>query len=187
MSLLTEELSGKRLQLLSEIVPGIARVAIIWNPGNPANPPELGRVEAASRALGVQLLNLDVRQVGDLEPTFEAAVKARVGGLMILEDRFLFGLRRRITNLALMHRLPAVYAQTGYIDADGLAVYTPDIHHMIRRAANYLDRILKGAKPGDLPIEQPTTFELVINLKTARALGLVIPPTLLQRANRVIE
>ena len=94
-------------------MPGISRVAIIWNPGNPANPPELDRVEAASRALRVQLLNLDVRQVSDLERAFEAAVKARVGGLVILEDRFLFGLRRRITDLALMHRLPAVYARPG--------------------------------------------------------------------------
>ena len=125
--------------------------------------------------------------MSDLERVFDAAVKARAGGLVILEDRFLFGLRRRITDLALMHRLPAVYAQTGYIAADGLAVYAPDIHHMIRRAASHVDKILKGAKPGDLPVEQPTTFELVINLRTARALGLVMPPTLLQRADRIIE
>ena len=109
------------------------------------------------------------------------------GGLVILEDRFLFGLRRRITDLALMHRLPAVYAQTGYIDAGGLAVYAPDIHHMIRRSASYVDRILKGAKPADLPVEQPTKFELVIKLKTAKAIGLTIPPSVLGRADQVIE
>jgi putative ABC transport system substrate-binding protein len=187
VSLLSEELSGKRLQLLSEIVPGIARVAVIWNPASPANPPELRRVEAAARTLKVQLLNLEVREAGDLERVFETAVKARAGGLVILEDRFLFGFRRRITDLALTHRIPAVYAQTGYIEAEGLAVYAPDIIYMIRRAATYVDKILKGAKPGDLPIEQPTLFELVINMKTARALGIKIPNSILVRTTRVIE
>ncbi len=187
VSLLSEELSGKRLQLLSEMVPGITRVAVMWNPANPANAPELGRIEAAARASRIQLVNLEVRQVSDLERVFDAAIKARVGGFMILEDRFLLGIRRRVTDLALVHRLPAIYAQTGYIDADGLAIYAPDIHQMIRRSASFVDKILKGAKPGDLPIEQPTTFELVINLKTARALGLMIPPALLHRADRVIE
>jgi putative tryptophan/tyrosine transport system substrate-binding protein len=187
VSLLTEELSGKRLQLLSEIVPGISRVAILWNPANPAISSELRRVEAAARALKVQLLNLEVRKVEDLERVFGAADKEQARGLVILEDRFMLGLRRQITMLALRHRLPAVYAQTGYIDADGLAVYAPDSHEMIRRSASYVDRILKGAKPGDLPIEQPTRFELVVNLKTARALGITIPPAVLQRADRVIE
>jgi putative ABC transport system substrate-binding protein len=128
-----------------------------------------------------------VRKAEDLERAFGAAGKEQARGLMILEDRFMLGLRRQITMLALRHRLPAVYAQTGYIDADGLAVYAPDSHEMIRRSASYVDRILKGAKPGDLPIEQPTRFELVVNLKTARALGITIPPAVLQRADRVIE
>ena len=137
VSLLTEELSGKRLQLLSEIVPGISRVAILWNPANPAISSELRRVEAAARALKVQLLNLEVRKVEDLERVFGAADKEQARGLVILEDRFMLGLRRQITMLALRHRLPAVYAQTGYIDADGLAVYAPDRHEMIRRSASY--------------------------------------------------
>jgi putative ABC transport system substrate-binding protein len=187
VSLLTEELSGKRLELLSELVPGISRVAVIWNPGNPANTPDLGRVETAARALKVQLLNLEVRQPDDLKRVFEAAVKNRAGGLVILEDRFLFGFRRLITGLALAHRLPAVYAQTGFIEADGLAVYAPNNLHMIGRAASYVDRIIQGAKPGDLPIEQPTKFELVINMKTAKALGITVPQAVLVRADRVIE
>jgi putative ABC transport system substrate-binding protein len=187
VSLLSEELSGKRLQFLSEMVPGISRVAVMWNPANPANPPELGRVEAAARALRLQLLNLQVRQAGDLERVFQDTARVRAAGFVILEDRFLFGLRRRITDLALKHRLPGVYAQTGFIDADGLVVYAPDILHMMRRAATYADKILKGAKPSDLPIEQPMRFELVINLRTARALGLTIPPSLLLRADRIIE
>ena len=187
VSLLTEELSGKRLQFLGEMVPGISRVAVMWNLANPANAPELARVEAAARALKLQLLNLEVRRPDDLERAFEAAANARAGGLVILEDRFLFGFRRRITDLALTHRLPAVYAQTGFVEVDGLAVYAPNIYDMIRRAASYVDKILKGARPRDLPIEQPVRFELVINLKTARAHGLTIPPALLQRADRVIE
>jgi putative ABC transport system substrate-binding protein len=187
VSLLSEELSGKRLQFLSEMVPGMSRVTVMWNPANPANPPELARVEAAARALKLQLLNLQVRQAGDLERVFQEAVKARAGGFVVLEDRFLFGLRRRITDLALKHRLPGVYAQTGFIEADGLVVYAPNYFHMMRRAATYADKILKGAKPSDLPIEQPMRFELVINLRTARALGLTIPPSLLLRADRVIE
>src|SRR5438046_2933169 len=161
VSLLTEELSGKRLQLLSEMVPRISRAAIIWNPTSLSNPPELAREQAAARTLRIELLNLEVRQVGDLERAFDAAVKARAGGLVILEDRFLVGFAQRITDLAQTHRLPAVYSQTGFIEAGGLAVYAPDILHLVRRAATYVDKILKGAKPGDLPIEQPTKFELV--------------------------
>ena len=187
VSLLTEELSGKRLQLLTEMVPGISRAAIIWNPASLSNPPELAREEAAARALRIELLKLEVREVDDLQQVFDNAVRARVGGLVILEDRFLVGLAQRITDLALTHRLPAIYSQTGFIEAGGLAVYAPDILHLVRRAATYVDKILKGAKPGDLPIEQPTKFELVINLKTAKALGLTIPQSLLLRADEVIQ
>ncbi len=187
VSVFSEALSGKRLQLLSELVPGISRVAIIWNPGNPSNPGDLERVKAAARTLNVQLLNLEVRQASDLQKVFDAAVKARAGGLMILEDRFLFGLRRKITDLALEHRLAAVYAQSGYVEAEGLAVYAPDTLHMIRRAATYVDKILKGARPGDLSIEQPTVFELVVNAKVAKAIGLTIPKSVIARADRVIE
>ncbi len=187
VSLLTEELSGKRLQLLSEMVPGISRAAIIWNPASLSNPPEIAREEVAARALRIELLKLEVRQVADLEQVFDTAVRARIGGLVILEDRFLVGLAQRITDLALTHRLPAIYSQTGFIEAGGLAVYAPDIIDLIRRAATYVDKILKGAKPGDLPIEQPTRFELVINLKTAKALGLTVPQPLLLRADEVIQ
>ena len=187
VSLLTEELSGKRLQLLSEMVPGISRAAIIWNPASLSNPPELAREEAAAQVLKIELLKLEVREVGDLGKVFDNAVRARSGGLVILEDRFLVGVAQRITNLALTHRLPAIYSQTGFIEAGGLAVYAPDIIYLVRRAATYVDKILKGAKPGDLPIEQPTKFELVINLKTANALGLTIPPSVLLRADKVIQ
>ena len=128
-----------------------------------------------------------MRRVDDLEQVFDGAAKSRAGGLVILEDRFLVGLAQRITDLALTHRLPAIYSQTGFIEAGGLAVYAPDIKYLVRRSATYVDKILKGAKPGDLPVEQPTKFELTINLRTAKALGLTIPQPLLMRADEVIQ
>jgi putative ABC transport system substrate-binding protein len=149
VSLLTEGLSGKRLQLLSELVPEISRAAIIWNPASLSNPPELAREEAAARALRIELLKLEVRRVDDLEQVFNSAANSRAGGLVILEDRFLVGLAQRITDLALTHRLPAIYSQTGFIEAGGLAVYAPDIKYLVRRSATYVDKILKGAKPGN--------------------------------------
>jgi len=180
-------LSAKRLELLKTAFPKVSRVAILQNPNNATNVAQFKESEVAARALRIQLLPLDVRRADDFEGAFLAALRARVDALIAGGDALLLTHRARIADFAAKNRLPAIYGNEDYMDAGGLMFYGANIADMYRRAATYVDKILKGAKPGDLPVEQPNKLELVINLKTAKALGLTIPPPILSRADRVIE
>jgi len=187
LAILTDELELKNLQLLKEAFPGVTRVAVLWNPDNPVWPPALKRLQAAAPMLGVTIQPLAVRDLGELEAAFAAATKEKAGALLVFREQ-IFGLhRQQIVNFVMTHRLPAIYGGLRFAEVGGLIVYATNIVDMIRRTGGYVDKILKGAKPGDLPIEQPTKFELVINMKTAKTLGLTIPQTLLIRADQVIE
>jgi putative ABC transport system substrate-binding protein len=185
-STMVSDRSGKHLEILREIVPSASRVAVLWAP--PVNEPGFRAVEAAARVMGVELLELQVTQAGDFDHAFEMASRDHAEAMIILGGNPLFfGLRARIADLARQHRLPAIYDLPSYAHAGGLVAYGPSDTEYYRRAAVYVDKILKGAKPGDLPVEQPTTFELVINLTTAQALGLTIPPTVLFQATEIIR
>jgi len=184
---LLPELSGKRLQLLKDAIPKLSRVAVLWNAANPYKAFDLKEVQAVAEALRVAVETLPVRGPDDFAHAFEAAIASGAGGLITLDDPFTIGHRTRIVSLALKYRLPALYGVRPFADAGGLMSYGPDRFDQNRRAATYVDKILRGAKPADLPVEQPTKFELVINLKTAKALGLTIPPSVLGRADQVIE
>jgi putative tryptophan/tyrosine transport system substrate-binding protein len=190
LSNLTPELVGKCLEQLTQAVPGISRVAVLWQPGGFAERTEkdtLKGAEVAARALGVRLQFVEARGSADFDRAFSDMTKARAGALTVLPIAMLTNERRRLVDLAAKNRLPAIYPWREFADAGGLMSYGPDLADSFRRAATYVDRILKGTKPGDLPVEQPTKFDLVINLKTAKALGLTIPPSLLQRADEVIQ
>jgi ABC-type uncharacterized transport system substrate-binding protein len=178
---------GKGLELLKEAVPGVRRVAVLSNPANPYEPLAIENVTAVARSLGVQLQLLAVRGSNELDGAFAAMVRERAGALLVLTDPIFTGNRARLADLGAKHKLPSMHGVRESAEAGALMSYGPNFDVISRRAAIYVDKILKGAKPGDLPIEQPTTFELVINLKTAKALGLTIPPSLLQRADHVIE
>jgi putative tryptophan/tyrosine transport system substrate-binding protein len=181
------EAAGKRLELLKTAFPTVSRVAMLSNPTNTVNAVWVRETETAASALGVQLLTLEVRRSDDLDGAFRAALRGRAEALIALGDSQLITNRARIVDFAAKSRLPAMYGTQDYMDAGGLMFYGPNVAEMFRRAATFVDKILKGAKPGDLPVEQPTKFELVINMKTAKALGLTIPQTLLLRADHVIE
>jgi putative ABC transport system substrate-binding protein len=190
LSILAPEMGGKGLELLKQAVPGVSRVAVLWDPGAfPEGTTKDMRkeVEGAARALGVRLQFIEARGPEDFDRAFSDMTRARAGALTVLGGSMFFSQRRRLVDLAAKNRLPAVYQWREGVDAGGLMAYGPSVPDLFRRAATYVDKILKGAKPGDLPVEQPTKFELVINLKTAKALGLTIPPSLLQRADQVIE
>jgi ABC-type uncharacterized transport system substrate-binding protein len=182
-----DEIWGKRLELLRDAAPEAARVAVLWNPAYAPNGNRWKAVEEAARKLSVALVSSEAQASGDLESRFTLMTRERVRGLFVLGDPMLFGLRREIADLALQQRLPSVSPYREGADAGGLIAYGVSLSGSFRQAAQYVDKILKGAKPGELPVEQPNTFELVINLKTARALGLTIPPSLLARADQVIE
>ncbi len=186
-AIISHELVGKELELLREIVPRVSRVAILWNPANPGNAHQLRAAEAAAPALGVRLQRVEVRAPGEIDRAFAAMTRERVGALLVLLDAIFYDQRARIVDLAAKNRLPAVYGYSVFADAGGLMTYGANRFDLPRSAAAYVDKILKGAKPADLPVEQPTKFELVINLKTAKALGLTIPPSVLGRADQVIE
>jgi ABC-type uncharacterized transport system substrate-binding protein len=181
------EVYAKRFGLLREMVPNLARVAAIFDMSNPVIPPQWHVVEATARSLGIHAQLLDVRRPQDLGRAFDAAAKQRAEALIVGVGSVTQGNLRTIADLAAKQRLPSIYGAKEYVDFGGLITYGASDPHMYRRAATFVDKILKGAKPADLPVEQPTKFELVINLKTARALGLTIPPSLLQRADQVIE
>ncbi|MEX2221143.1 MAG: ABC transporter substrate-binding protein [Candidatus Rokuibacteriota bacterium] len=181
------ELDGKRLELLREALPSLARVAVVWNPRNDANPHKLASLESPARALGVQLESVQARDVQDIERALGGGVRRRVDAMLALADAFLWSQRERIVAVAARHRLPAMYPELDFSESGGLMAYGTSVPDNFRRAAGYVDRILKGAKPADLPVEQPAKFELMINLKTARALGLTVPQSLLVRADRVVE
>ena len=187
LSSMAPDLVGKQLELLKEVVPRLSRVALLWNPANASSAPQLREAEGAARVLRVRLQPLEVRGPDDFESAFAAMTRERVGGLLVLNDPILLAHRARVADLAVKSRLPAVSALREHPEAGGLMAYGPNLTDMYRRAATYVDKILKGAKPADLPVEQPTRFELVINLKTAKALGLTVPQSVLFRADHVIK
>jgi ABC-type uncharacterized transport system substrate-binding protein len=187
LSLVMPELAGKRLELLKETVPHLRRIALLWSPRAVHHPPLLHETEQAAKHLGLALQRVEATGSDDLDKAFQAAVKGRARALLALNDPVYSRNRARIAELGLKYRLPTMTAEPGFAEAGGLMTYGPNILESWRRAATYVDKILKGAKPADLPVEQPTRFELVINMKTAKALGLTIPPSLLLRANQVIE
>jgi putative ABC transport system substrate-binding protein len=180
------DLTGKRLDILREMVPGLRRLAILGNSGNATNVIEMNEVRSAARTLGIEVVVPEIRRPEDIVSTFEA-LKGRAEAIYVASDPLLNSNRVRMTTLALGLRLPTQYTFREYVEAGGLMSYGPSYPDLFRRAAEYVDKILRGAKPADLPVEQPTKFNLVINLTTAKALGLTVPPTLLARADEVIE
>jgi ABC-type uncharacterized transport system substrate-binding protein len=187
LSSIVSELRGKQLELLKAAVPQVSRVAVLYNPVNPISGPALNGTRNAARALAVELQILEVRQTNELAITFSALTGWRAGGVLALSDGVFGNELVQLSKLTAKNRLPAMYARREFAEAGGLLAYGPRFSDNWRRAAHFVDKILKGAKPADLPVEQPTKFELGINLKTAKALGLTIPPSLLARADQVIE
>jgi putative ABC transport system substrate-binding protein len=187
-SAMTAEVAGKSLQLLREVVPKLSRVAVLWNPNNAIFQAQMLReTQIAAGALGVELQTVGVRGADEFDQAFAAITRARAGALLALPDPIFILNRARIVDFAVKSRLPAMYGTRDIAAAGGLMSYGPHYADLFRRAATYVDKILKGANPGDLPVEQPTKFEFVVNLKTAKALGITIPTTLLARADEVIE
>jgi ABC-type uncharacterized transport system substrate-binding protein len=187
VSLMSPMLSGKRLQLLKETLPGLTRVAVLWSADNSAVAQTFEETQAAARTLGLQVQSLDIRGPNDLERAFEAATREDSDALMTLPDPFVLSQRTRIGGLALEHRLPGMNPFREYVDAGGLMSYGPSLALLSQRAAYYVDRILKGAKPADLPVEQPMTFEFVVNLKTAQALGITFPNEIMLQVTEVLQ
>jgi putative tryptophan/tyrosine transport system substrate-binding protein len=187
LSLLATELVTKQLEILKEVIPGLQRVAVLWNPTSQTHPRMQAEEEAAARALGLQLQRVPAGVADDYEQAFAAITEGGASAVLVLGDPIFWNHQARIVKLATEVRLPAMFPQSEYIGAGGLMSYGASVGESFRRAAIYVDKILKGAKPADLPVEQPTKFELVINLRTAKALGITIPPTLLARADEVIE
>ena len=181
------ELNPKRLELLKEAVPGLYRVAVLANATSSNFGPAVKAVEAAARSLGLQLQILEVRDLKDFDAAFEAAKKQRAGALIVLPSTMFFSQRKRIAELAGKNHMSTISADMDYVEVGGLIAYGPSFPDMYRRAAYFVDKILKGAKPADLPVEQPMKFELIINLKAAKQIGLTIPPNVLARANKVIK
>jgi putative tryptophan/tyrosine transport system substrate-binding protein len=188
LSTISPELGGKRLELLREVVPRLSRAAFIWNPDLPGATLEYKEAEGASRSLRLQLQFVEVRRSDDLQGAFSTVIKGRAEALILAwPNPVLFSNRGLITSFAQRNRLPSIYAQKEFVESEGLMSYGPNLTDLYRRAASYVDKILKGAKPADLPVEQPTKFEFVINLKTAKQIGLTIPPNVLARADKVIR
>lgn len=190
LSIIAPELVAKRLELLTLVVPGVSRVAILWQPGAMGERMDadmLKEADVAVRALGLRLLRVEAREPADLERAFAEMARGRAGAVSVLGSTMFSNERRRLVELTARARLPAVYTSREFVEAGDLMAYGPNVAEMYRRAAGYVDRILKGAVPAELPVEQASKFELLINLRTARTLGLTIPPSLLQRADQVIE
>ncbi len=181
------EISGKQLELLKEIVPRLSRVAVLGNSAVPGNAHALRETELAAGAFGVKLQYLNMREPQDIENVFREASKGRAGAVLVLSNPVATSQRAKITELAVKSRLPAMYPDSLFTDAGGLMFYGVSITDLYRRAATYVDKILKGARPADLPVEQPKKFEFIINLKTAKQIGLTIPPNVLARADKVIR
>ena len=181
------ELYGKRLELLREAVPGLDRVIVVWNPSNEGARMSLRAIETSTKALGIQSRPLEARDMEELERGLGSTARSPAAAMLTVADAFLWSQRARIVSLAARHRLPSVYPEREFAVEGGLMAYGTYVPDNFRRAAGHVDKILRGAKPADLPVEQPTKFDLVINLKTAKALGLTIPPSLLLRADQVIE
>ena len=187
MTTFSAELIGKRVELLKEFVPNISRLALLHNLGNPMSPPEWEEAKAAGLALALQVVLLDVRSKEDLPRAFETAIEKHVDALVVGADGLTQASQRTIIDLAALKKLPAIHPSRDFVELGGLMAYAPSYPDLYFRAASLVDKILRGAKPGDLPVEQPTKFELVINAKTAKALGLAIPQSILARADEVIE
>jgi len=187
LSLMTSELSAKRLQLLKDTIPRLTRVAVLWNPDTPWHAKVIQDLKAAAPSLSIELSFEGARTPEQFGPAFSAVSRARAQALYVIEDPFFLTHRTTILKLASKARLPTMYGGREFADAGALISYGPNRGDLYRRSAGYVDKILKGAKPGDLPIEQPTKFELVVNLKTAKALGLTIPQSIIERADRVIR
>ena len=181
------EIFGKDLELLRELIPAVRHVAVLSNPAGPNHAPMISNVKSAARTLGVELLLLEASEPGEFDGAFAAMANERVKALFVFGDPMLGVHRARLAELAVQYRLPSMHTNRPHVEAGGLMCYGPSFSDLWRRAAAYVDKILKGARPADIPVEQPTKFELVINLKTAKALGLEIPATLLARADEVIE
>ena len=180
-------MSGKRLELLKEAIPKVSRVAVLYDPTDRSKIAEVKEIEGDARSLGVQLQALEVRRLDEFENAFKTASRAKAGAILVLPTSILNSNRKRIADLATKNRLPTMLATSQHMDAGALMSYGPDYADLYRRAAVYVDKILKGAKPADLPVEQPIKFELVINIKTAKQIGLTIPPNVLARADKVIK
>ena len=186
-AILTGEMAAKRLELLKEVVPSLSRTAVLWNGANPANALAWRETQGAASALGVALQSHEVRGPKDFEVAFARMTEERLDALFVLDDALTIQYGKEIADFAIQKRLPSVFSATDRVEAGGLMSYGPRYSEMMRRAASLVDKILRGVEPANLPMEQPTTFELVINLKTARAIGLDVPATLLARADEVIE
>ena len=187
LSIVSPEINGKRMELLKEIVSNLSRVTVFGSSSNPGNAQALREIEIAARAFKVQVHYFDLLSPGDFENAFRTAKRDRADALLVMVSNPIAGIRRKeIAELAMKNRLPAIYNRVEQVEAGGLMTYGVSLFDLDRRAAVYVDKILKGAKPADLPVEQPTKFELVINLKTAKQIGLTIPPNVLARADRVI-
>jgi putative ABC transport system substrate-binding protein len=180
------DLAGKRFELLREVIPGLRRLAILFNGNNPNSPLEFRIIDAAARPLGLEVVASEIRRAGDIVSAL-AAIKEQADAMYVVGDPLTFVQRTQINTLALVARLPTVYAVREYVQAGGLMSYGPNFPDLFRRAGDYVDKILRGAMPADLPVEQPTKYDLVINLTTAKALGLLVPDTLLALADEVIE
>jgi putative ABC transport system substrate-binding protein len=180
-------LAGKRLELLKETVPKLSRVAVLWDPHNPASAQQWNETQLAARELGLQVHSMVASSADKFESAFKEAITAHSAALSVTTNTLYTSNRKRIADLAMKNRLPAIFHRKEFVDSGGLMSYGPDLTETFRRAAVMVDKILKGTKPADIPVEQPTTFELTINLKTAKALGLTIPPIVLMRAQRVIK
>ena len=180
------DLAGKRLEILREIIPGLSRLAVLANGHNPTAILNVGEVQAAAPKLGLEVNTLDVKRADDIAPAIDQ-LKGRTQAIYVVGDSLVFDNQIQINTLALVARLPTMHNGRGYVETGGLVSYGPSFSDLFRRAGDYVDKIFKGAKPADIPVEQPTKFELVINIKTAKALGLEVPPTLLARADEVIE
>ena len=187
LSTMVFELSAKRLQLLKEALPGVARVAVLWNPDTPYHTKVVEDLKAAAPSLSIVLSFVAARTPDEFGPAFSAVSRAHAQALYVISDAFFVNRRVMLVKLASKARLPAIYGFGLFVDEGGLMSYGSNYADHLRRSAGYVDKILKGAKPGDMPIEQPTTFELVVNLKTAKALGLTIPQSILLRADEVIK
>jgi putative ABC transport system substrate-binding protein len=187
LSLMMTETNTKGLELLKEAVPGLARVAVLWDPGTPSHGPGLQAVEAVAPALGLRIQALGVRSAAEFDSAFAAMSRARADGVLVLSTPLFIGEAKRLADLALTHNLPTLFGPRAHAEVGGLLSYGPDRADLFRRAALYVDKILKGTPPTDLPVEQPIKFELVLNLKTAHALNLRIPPSLLFQATEVIR
>ena len=187
LSLMQTEFTVKGLELLKEVVPQATRIAVLWNPATPSHGPALKAIEAAAPALGVRVQSLAVRAPEDFEGAFAVMARERAEALLVIAASIFFVAQRQLGDLAMKQRLPTMFGARGHAEVGGLLSYAPNYPDLMRRSAAYVDKILKGAKPGDLPVEQPTKFELVVNLKTAKSLGITIPQSVMLRADEVIQ